>query len=111
MTFIETFGGSWETKSQMSAGDAFRFLQVVPKLHLSAKFMAKMGALGASGKPFITKITEVGDGIYALRAEAGDLASDARLAYFHFDGYETGLLEIRLNNSAINSMFEISILG
>ena len=79
MSFIELYGGEWATKSQLSAGDALKFLTLIPKLQLSAKFMAKMGAFGATGKPVKSIITEEGDGVYKAVVEMGDMGCETRL--------------------------------
>ena len=57
MSFIELFGGEWDTKPELRAEDAAKMQELIPKLQLSPEFLAKMGEVAASGSPVKTKIT------------------------------------------------------
>ena len=86
MSFIELFGGEWETKSQMSHEDALKFHQLMPKLQLSSEFLAKMGEFGLTGKNVKSTIKEVGNGVYSIFIEMGDITQDTK---FTLDGKKT----------------------
>ena len=86
MSFIELFGGEWETKPEMSHEDALKFQQLMPKLQLSAEFLGKVGEFGLTGKNVKSTVKEIGNGVYSLFVEMGDITQDTR---FTLDGKPT----------------------
>ena len=79
MSFIETFGGEWETKADMSPEDSLKFQQLLPKLQLSPEFLGKIGEFGLTGKPVKSTIKDSGSGVYSLLVEMGDMKQVRKL--------------------------------